>query len=88
MNEALSQGLAHDLQIEAPYAKVSKAEVIRRGAALDLPLELTLSCMSPVTRADGARHCGLCSKCRERHDAFLEAGAKDPTDYADLRFVR
>ena len=33
------------------------------------------------------RHCGVCSKCRERHDAFLEAGVYDPTDYADRAFT-
>ena len=37
---------------------------------------------------EGMRHCGLCSKCRERHDAFLEAGVSDPTDYRDTQFVR
>lgn len=88
MNLALTRGLAHELVIDAPYAKVNKAEVIRRGAALGLPLELTLSCMNPVPVDAGARHCGLCSKCRERHDAFLEAGTTDPTDYADTRYVR
>jgi 7-cyano-7-deazaguanine synthase len=87
MNLALTQGLAHDLVIDAPYAKVGKAEVVRRGAALGLPLELTLSCMNPVMTGGNVRHCGLCSKCRERHDAFLEAGATDPTDYADLKYV-
>ena len=25
------------------------------------------------------QHCGVCSKCRERHDAFVEAGIADPT---------
>jgi len=43
-----------------------------------VPMQLTLSCMSPVKGG----HCGTCSKCRERHDAFLEAGIADPTDYA------
>jgi 7-cyano-7-deazaguanine synthase len=76
---AVSIGLAHRLRIEAPYAEISKADVIRRGAALGVPFELTLSCMSP--RAD--RHCGTCSKCRERHDGFVEAGVPDPTIYAD-----
>jgi 7-cyano-7-deazaguanine synthase len=27
-------------------------------------------------------HCGLCSKCRERRDAFAAAGVSDPTPYA------
>ncbi len=85
MAAALSLGLAQPLTIAAPYATVSKAEVIRRGAALSVPLELTLSCMHPT---GGAGHCGVCSKCRERHDAFVEAGVSDPTSYRDLRFVK
>jgi 7-cyano-7-deazaguanine synthase len=90
MAHALSLGLAHELQIEAPYAGTSKAEVIRRGAALGVPFELTLSCMSPhqsasksaIGNPQSAMHCGTCSKCRERHDAFVEAGVLDPTEYA------
>ena len=88
MAQALSLGLAHALRIEAPYAEVSKAEVVRRGVSLGVPFELTLSCMNPLVRSGAAdsapaRHCGACSKCRERHDAFLEAGIADATDYAD-----
>jgi 7-cyano-7-deazaguanine synthase len=89
---ALSLGLSHRLQIDAPYAELGKADVIRRGMALGVAFELTLSCMSPVAgRVEGsaavAQHCGTCSKCRERHDAFVEAGIQDPTPYADLTFV-
>lgn len=86
MSSALSLGLQHALQIDAPYADVGKAEVIRRGVALSLPLERTLSCMNPIlspAEHGWPRHCGLCSKCRERHDAFLEVGVADPTDYID-----
>jgi 7-cyano-7-deazaguanine synthase len=99
MASALSLGLAHTLGIDAPYASVGKAEVIRRGVAAGVPLDLTLSCMSPVRRdrEDSAHivssprplflHCGGCSKCRERHDAFLEAGLSDPTDYVDRAYT-
>jgi len=79
MQRALTLGLAHRLVIEAPYAGTSKADVIRRGATLGVPFALTLSCMAPM---DSGAHCGECSKCRERHDAFLEAGVPDPTGYA------
>jgi 7-cyano-7-deazaguanine synthase len=84
MASALSLGLAHALTVDAPYSRVSKADVIRRGLAARLPLELTLSCMNPTADAG---HCGVCSKCRERHDAFVEAGAPDPTRYASQQFT-
>jgi len=80
----LSLGLAHPLTIDAPYATSSKADVIRKGFALGVPFEFTLSCMKPAN----GRHCGTCSKCRERHDAFLEAGVADPTTYESLEFVK
>jgi 7-cyano-7-deazaguanine synthase len=84
MAAALGLGLATPMAIDAPFAGMSKADVIRRGVELGVPLELSLSCMNPV----GTDHCGLCSKCRERHDAFLEAGVADPTRYVDGRHVR
>jgi len=77
MARALSLGLAHPIAIEAPFAALHKSEVIRKGVELGVPLELTLSCMQPK---DGL-HCGRCSKCRERRDAFREAEVADPTAY-------
>jgi 7-cyano-7-deazaguanine synthase len=78
MARALSLGLAHELTIDAPFAGMDKSDVIHRGVALGVPLELTLSCMNP---ANGL-HCGQCSKCRERRDAFHDANVEDPTSYA------
>jgi len=100
MARTLTLGLAHDLRIDAPYAGSSKAQVVARGIELGVPFELTLSCMSPgigspesgvdsrVPNPASPRHCGLCSKCRERHDAFIELGVADPTEYEDQRYVR
>jgi 7-cyano-7-deazaguanine synthase len=73
----LSLGLDYHLQIETPLVSVHKEDVIRLGASMGVPFELTLSCMKPA----GGRHCGLCSKCRERRDAFAAAGVPDPTEY-------
>ncbi|MBI4887850.1 MAG: 7-cyano-7-deazaguanine synthase [Acidobacteria bacterium] len=78
MARALSLGLAHPLAIDAPFSAMEKSGVIRLGVELGVPLGLTLSCMNP--RDD--LHCGRCSKCRERRDAFHDAGVPDPTAYA------
>jgi 7-cyano-7-deazaguanine synthase len=78
IGRTLSLGLAHEIAIAAPFADLHKSDVVRLGLELGVPLELTLSCMNPVH----GLHCGRCSKCRERRDAFLEIGAADPTQYA------
>lgn len=78
MAGAMSLGLAHTLEVAAPLSTLHKADVVRIGIELDVPLEHTLSCMSPVDSG----HCGKCNKCRERHEAFVEAGITDPTSYA------
>jgi 7-cyano-7-deazaguanine synthase len=80
---AISLGLAHEIAIQAPFVHLHKSDIIRLGQELGVPLELTLSCMDP---RDGL-HCGECSKCRERRDAFREAGMEDLTRYA-VRPVR
>lgn len=77
MARALSLGLGTTIDVETPLASLHKSEVIRRGIELGVALELTLSCMNPK----GGLHCGQCSKCRERRDAFEEAGVADPTPY-------
>lgn len=76
--EALSLGLNRRFEIATPLATLRKADVVRKGVALGVPLEATLSCMSP----SGILHCGKCSKCRERRDAFHAAGVPDETAYA------
>jgi 7-cyano-7-deazaguanine synthase len=76
--KAMSLGLAHPIAVDAPFMQMHKSDVIRLGVELGVPFELTLSCMNP---RDGL-HCGECSKCRERRDAFREAGVPDLTRHA------
>ena len=80
MSTSLSLGLDLEIRIVTPFLDWGKEDVIRRGVELNVPLELTLSCMNPPP---GPQHCGLCSKCRERRDAFADAGVADPTHYAN-----
>ncbi|HTI38253.1 MAG TPA: 7-cyano-7-deazaguanine synthase [Vicinamibacterales bacterium] len=77
MARALSVGLAAPIEVATPFTTKSKTDVIHLGLELGVPFELTLSCMQP----ENGQHCGRCSKCRERRDAFIEAGADDPTPY-------
>ena len=78
MARAMSLGLDRPFTVATPLANLHKEDVIALGVELHVPLGLTLSCMNPA----GDRHCGVCSKCRERRDAFAVAGLPDPTTYA------
>jgi 7-cyano-7-deazaguanine synthase len=80
MARALSLGLDQPIEIATPFASLHKDDVIRLGQSLGVPLELTLSCMNPDASAV-PQHCGRCSKCRERRDAFDAAGVADRTAY-------
>ena len=71
----LSQGLGHRILVEAPYRGGSKSQLIRTHS--HLPLELSLTCIAP----SNGKHCGNCNKCRERREAFVEAGVEDKTAY-------
>jgi 7-cyano-7-deazaguanine synthase len=73
---AIALGLGLRLRIRTPFLGLTKAKLIRR--ARKLPLQLTLSCARP----HGLLHCGRCTKCAERIEAFREAGVPDPTRYA------
>ena len=65
------------LELSRPFVDWSKADIVRRGAALKLPFETTWSCYK-----GGATHCGRCGTCIERREAFDLAGVHDPSEYA------
>ena len=77
--QAARIALSHSLFVLCPVRSVSKSRLIREGTRW--PLHLTMSCISPQDEL----HCGVCNKCQERRDAFLEAGVPDPTRYAMTR---
>lgn len=66
-------------RLVAPLLHLSKAEIIRRGAALGVDYAMTHSCYDP-TPAGAA--CGHCDSCLLRRRGFEEAGIPDPTQYA------
>lgn len=67
-----------ETEVLAPLSGLSKAEIIRRGAALGVPFAATHSCYDPV----GDSACGRCDSCRIRRKGFEAAGVSDPTRYA------
>jgi 7-cyano-7-deazaguanine synthase len=68
--------LVEGFAVLAPFVSWSKADIVRRGAALGVPFADTWSCYR-----GGAVHCGRCGTCVERIEAFELAGVADPTAY-------
>ena len=62
-------------RIHAPLLRLTKAEIIRRGAALGLDYSLTMSCYDPTPEG---RPCERCDSCQLRARGFREAGIVDP----------
>ena len=63
------------IRVLAPLLHMSKAEIIRAGAALQLEYGLTHSCYDPRPAGEP---CGRCDSCLLRAKGFSEAGMADP----------
>jgi 7-cyano-7-deazaguanine synthase len=72
-----------DVSLVAPLVYLTKADIARLGSNLGVPFALTWSCY-----VGGEVHCGRCSTCVEREEAFALAGVEDPTEYVDPNFWR
>jgi len=65
-------------RVHAPLIRLSKAEIIRRGAELGVEFAQTVSCYQADPQG---RACGRCDSCRLRREGFAAAGIADPTRY-------
>lgn len=64
------------IRIVTPVIGLSKAEIVRRGAALGVPFAKTWSCYQADEEA-----CGACESCVLRQRGFAAAGVADPIAY-------
>ncbi len=78
MSQAISEGTYDHISISAPYTRLTKGEIVARGAKLGVDYSLTYSCYRGTEQ-----HCGTCGTCRERREAFELAGVADPTVYTE-----
>ena len=77
-SEAARTGTYEGVTLLSPYTNLTKADIARRGKALGIDYAETWSCYK-----GGDKHCGRCGTCRERREAFAEAGIADGTAYED-----
>ena len=71
--KAAQLGTCQEITIKAPFSGRQKSDLIKIGAELGVPFELTWSCY-----LNGAKHCGKCESCVNRKKAFRGAGVSDP----------
>lgn len=67
------------IRLHAPLAGLSKVGIVNLGEVLQIPWR---GVMSWSCYEGGEKHCGQCSSCRYRREAFRKADVKDPTSYA------
>lgn len=76
MSQAVMLGTDAGIVIEAPYTRLTKADIAKRGKMLGIDYTETWSCYK-----GGDAHCGRCGTCVERREALAEAGITDKTPY-------
>ncbi|ASB89193.1 7-cyano-7-deazaguanine synthase [Bacillus sonorensis] len=79
LSKAISIELGREFKIHTPFLDKTKAEVLKTGFDLGVPLEETWSCASNSTI-----HCGWCDPCKNRQKAFKDNGMTDNTLYGNV----
>lgn len=73
-------------RVYAPWIGCTKTDIIltcEDEFSLDVPWHLTWTCYK-----GGDKHCGRCSTCVERLEAFDLAGHEDPVEYVDREYYK
>ena len=76
INQAIREGTDGQVEVDAPFVIMNKAQVVREGLRLGVPYELTWSCYEGREKP-----CGRCGTCIDRIKAFEANGVKDPLQY-------
>ena len=78
IDSAARAGTFNNVRVVAPYTKITKSDIARRGKELGLDYTETWSCYK-----GGEKHCGKCGTCVERKEALRDAGIDDNTEYEE-----
>ena len=76
MSKAMQAGTYEGVNLIDPFTHFTKGKIAKLGDELGVVFSKTYSCY-----CGGEHHCGECGTCRERKQAFKEAGIPDPTTY-------
>lgn len=76
MGEATRLGTYVGVRVISPFKDQTKTDLIRLGTELSVGWERSYSCYNGQNV-----HCGTCSTCFERREAFADSGTPDPTKY-------
>lgn len=83
MNEAMAYGTYGSINIASPFCGKTKTDIVTLGDRMGIDFTKTYSCYK-----GGDVHCGRCSTCFERREAFYEARVDDPTEYIDKTDIK
>jgi 7-cyano-7-deazaguanine synthase len=75
-NELFDIGSPIDIKIKAPAIDLDKDEIVKLGAEVNAPMELSYSCYKGTDN-----HCGVCESCMRRKRGFKKAKIEDLTIY-------
>lgn len=76
MSRAINAGTDGNIHLSRPFIEKSKEDIVKLGVEIDAPMGLSYSCYN-----GRELHCGVCSTCHARKEAFKLAEVPDPTEY-------